>query len=533
MTDGSTLPSWVVGRDGQLTSFDEDRLSRALFAAGVRTGQSDPLLARELTDAALHFLADERVAEPLPVDELVELVGKVIRELGQPALARAFQQNVGSRDLPAGSGPGLAPDFAADRPGAREVLRRAAASALTEFTHREILTPDLRAAEREGLLAFFDLATPLELAAVVVPTIGTNVTALLEAARDRAGLYVAFDSPYHVLPDAAAAVAWVRDLSTAIRTVGLHAIVNLNAAEPPPTETQRGGPLFSSVVDTDTRRPAEIADVMIDALMATSPADCRVDWHVCEQDFRPANRSRLLRIARYALDGASIAFVCDHPRRPVDLAEGLDRRHPAVLGVVGVGLPRLIEVVTNGGTVLPDADVLAAKLGSLARLALSAGIARREFLRQRARPAVVGEFLLDRARLVVVPVGLTRAVDLLRELDPAAKNEVVSRQLLLGLNAALTSAKYRLAAVIDRPQFALTRPEPADVAANSNPRDQVRFAAEMHAAVGTGTADICLPDRSTPEEVADLIAGAWKQSGFVRLRFVRATRAPRQLTAGW
>ena len=52
------------------------------------------------------------------------------------------------------------------------------------------------------------------------------------------------------------------------------------------------------------------------------------------------------------------------------------------------------------------------KLGSLARMALSAAVQKRDFLRRHCedRPALTSGFLLDRARLVVVPIGLESCV---------------------------------------------------------------------------------------------------------------------------
>src|SRR5207237_6621554 len=123
-----------------------------------------------------------------------------------------------------------------------------------------------------------------------------------------------------------------------------------------------------------------------------------------ENDFQPARRGRLLRLARRVLDGARLAFVPDRPTRPIALAEGLDRRHPAVLAVVGVGLVGLLNIVRHADGAVPDPPAVLAKMGTLARLALSSGRTRREFLRRHADPVVAREFLLDRARLVVVPV---------------------------------------------------------------------------------------------------------------------------------
>src|SRR5712691_466309 len=85
-------PAWVYKRDGRLVPFDADRISRALFAAGESLGQPDAFACRELTDSILHFLHAE-ASETIPsTAQIAELVVKVVRELGQPALAKAFAE---------------------------------------------------------------------------------------------------------------------------------------------------------------------------------------------------------------------------------------------------------------------------------------------------------------------------------------------------------------------------------------------------------------------------------------------------------
>ena len=90
------------------------------------------------------------------------------------------------------------------------------------------------------------------------------------------------------------------------------------------------------------------------------------------------------------------------------LAEGVDRRHPARLLTVGVHLPRLAEQPGVDG----DPARFLKKLGSLARLALSAAVQKREFLRRRdaRRPLFTERFSARPARLVVAPVGLDAVV---------------------------------------------------------------------------------------------------------------------------
>src|SRR5215468_5749353 len=82
--------AWVHKRDGRLVPFDADRISRALFAAGESLGRPDAFASRELTDSILHFLHAEASGAVPSTAQIAELVVKVVRELGQPALAKAF-----------------------------------------------------------------------------------------------------------------------------------------------------------------------------------------------------------------------------------------------------------------------------------------------------------------------------------------------------------------------------------------------------------------------------------------------------------
>src|SRR5262249_24052460 len=104
--------------------------------------------------------------------------------------------------------------------------------------------------------------------------------------------------------------------------------------------------------------------------------------------------------------------------RPLFLAEGVQRRHPAVLLSVGLHLPRLAALVTDepaGAKPGGPSERLLGRLKSLARLALSAGLQKREVLRRhtRASPALARAFLHERARLLVSPIGLDAAVQAL------------------------------------------------------------------------------------------------------------------------
>ena len=83
-------PAWVSKRDGRLVPFDADRISRALFAASEAIGSPNAFLARELADGVVHFVAMDSEGVTPTTARIAEVVEQVVRELGQPELARAF-----------------------------------------------------------------------------------------------------------------------------------------------------------------------------------------------------------------------------------------------------------------------------------------------------------------------------------------------------------------------------------------------------------------------------------------------------------
>ena len=110
MGDASAPPAWVRKRDGRLEPFDADKISRALFAASESLGRPDAFLARELTDGVVHFLGAETDSGATSTNQVAELVAKVVRELGQPALsawyaAHGVRRERGPRPAPATAQP--------------------------------------------------------------------------------------------------------------------------------------------------------------------------------------------------------------------------------------------------------------------------------------------------------------------------------------------------------------------------------------------------------------------------------------------
>src|SRR5262249_46040871 len=129
----------------------------------------------------------------------------------------------------------------------------------------------------------------------------------------------------------------------------------------------------------------------------------RLFYHLSTADLDSESDASLLSLVRSIERGLSTTFVFDRPRMPLQVCEGVDRASPAALIAIGLGLPRLLDQLGSRR----DAETFIGKLGSLARLALNAAAQKRDFLKkQNSSPEFHRGFLIDRARTVIVPVGL-------------------------------------------------------------------------------------------------------------------------------
>jgi hypothetical protein len=570
MTEPSAplLPAWVHKRDGRQAPFEADKISRALFAASETLGRPDAFLARELTDGVVHFLTLEVNGVAPSTEQIAETVVKTVRELGQPALAQAFAAGAERKSAKREAS---APEVVLRFPAGAELPEMVRGCARA-YTLQEVYARDLAAAQDEGLLTLTGLETPLELAGCAVERPGEGGwTEALVNARAVAGAVVAVEGLEYSLdstaPADAAADRLARELHLGSRAAGLGVVVNLNIARPPTwADDLAEGPLFvAQRRPVDAHRLAWLGDALLLALHrkasganetragrrvsevsegacelrelapALSASAIRVDWHLSKRDFQDDARDRLMQAAQQAAQ-ASMAFVFDRPRMPVALAEGMDRRHPAVLLSVGLHLARLLD---QPG-VRSDPPLFLQKVGSLARLALSAGVQKRDFLRRSAvgRPGLTRGFLLDRARLVVVPVGLEEVVRaltgaslceangldlgrrILERLQQVTKAEGLSRRLHVQLDSPLGEG----------PPFA----ESAGLSATSATapvKNQLRAAGALHAVAASGTAWVRTPGETTPpaEQIADWLKWTWQQTDIVRLRWAFSSAAARQL----
>lgn len=535
----NAAPEWVYKRDGRLVPFESDKISRALFAAGESLGQADAFTARELTDGVLHFLGPEADGALLTTAQIAELVIKVVRELGHPGLAQAFaefaqrqpqgpQAKVDRRRLSLEM-----PDLSLIAPATLEPmtrLRRAGGACLKAYALEEVFSRDLAAAHRDGLLVLGGLEAPFELAGWLLgaPT-GHRIVEAVEQARALAGEYLAIDGPEYVLctphnrpggegaASANGADEYARELGIGLRTTGLRAIVNLNGASPPFWAGDLAdGPLFAQQRQpTSQEMRGGMAERLLTRLLDVN--ELRIDWHLDEHDLADASEERLRRLARLAMEHEALTFVFDRPRRASALAEGIDRQHPAVLMTAGLNLARLQEQLGQRSTPAGNpAEVFLQKLGSLARLALSAGVQKRAFLRRHERnwPA----FLLDRARLVVTPLGLETVV---RRLPSDGLGERIVERLHEVLDH--DGRACHLDVCLDT--------LPVEVAAVPGTRPQ----AALQSASNQRTISVSLPEGRWPalDEVVDWLRWTGRQSEIARLRFVRGAEARTQTLAPW
>ena len=294
-------------------------------------------------------------------------------------------------------------------------------------------------------------------------------------------------------------------------------------------ESADAGPLFAEAVRPDDAGHIEgHRDALLEpAFRQPAPAELRWDWHLTARDFADEpRRQRLLRLARAALAGAPIRFVCDRPRRAVALAEGLDRRQPALLQWVTLHLPALLQ-----RTPAREPELFLTKLLSLARLGASAGVQKRDFIRRHGRPERPA-FLLDQAHVGLHLAGVAEVVRVLFS-EPVWSDRAVA--FLQHLRRHLQETLDREAKSLYVPCVVDDLPEPAPADGGVPWKARLRLAGRLHAGTGRGTVDLPLAGEPSPEpaELVDLLHYAWKHTSVSRIRTVRLPERQTQLTVGW
>ncbi len=476
-----SAPTWVRTPDGGLEPFDADRIARRLFAAGMR----DALACRELTDAVVHFLAAECEGTPTTA-EVAEAVARTVRELGQPALARAYEER---------------------RPAAADT---------------GVYSADVRAAHEAGLIGLMADESPDHLQAVVLADPDGREDGLARAirrAREAAWDAVAIDGLEYA--------RGANDLSITLHETGLRGLMNVNVA-PPPWADFNLGPLFASADPEAYRERAVncVANLMtahygrgLDVRWHLGPSDLGWDGGleaVCEHILREPSDPTVAGLDGWYPSGdASISIVFDRPRRPVALGGGLSQReHPAVLTCAALNLVALAD---QPG-LLADVDRYVHLLGSLARLALSAAVQKREHLRRQNRPAITGGFLLDRARFVAEAQGLDEVVK--RFTGWSLANGGPSLDLGKRIVQRLVDVLRQEGRALQLETFlgGLTPDAPG-----ASIRSQMQAAGALHAIAEGGTLRLHLVTEAvhTAASLAEELRRAWRETAVGRVEVVR------------
>ena len=531
---------WVRKRDGRVVPFDADRICGAIFLAGEAIGKPDAFLARELTDSVIHFLAAETGGGTPETEQIAELVVKVVRELGQPALAKSFAEGrqsksgrtvdckkdatdaIRDRDTVVGPTLGQISEWVTAGRSSPEMNRQVLSKCWEHYSRREVYTRDLVSLHDNGLLHLGGLDAPFQIEASVVdltPGRGLELDPAFFDATDHISRLIAIDNPEYFLaaggrtPDEAR--VWLRSMMARLAALRLHGVVNLNSLSRPASVVDLAtGPLFDahqpafSAADLQLLRRT-ILDEAFEAAR-TGLLIC-VDWHLNESDFEDAGNEALSSVCQRVTGGAGIAFVFDRPRHTVSLCASLDRKHASVLLTVGLNLVRLLDQCS-----LPtDKTQFLHKLESLVRLSISAARQKREFLRRNSkyRQVLSRGFSLERARLVVVPDGLSEVVRLVtgRDIFSAGEGSDFARAVLGRMREILTVEGQ--SCVLETCVVPLTGP-PGSQSGDSGgeefiaARSLLRFAGLIQSAAGAGTFE--------PRSDGPFTAGATELMGYLR-----------------
>lgn len=506
--DCERLPEFVCLPDGKSEPFEPERIMRSLFAATERLGVPNAFLAQELAEGVLHFLSANSLGPAISVEQLADEIAKVVRELAHPEIAHAFENRQPRQEIVRASAPW--PAWFDPMDSSVEMVRAAAAGPLEEFSLNHVYPPDLVSAHKEGLIRLTDLMTPMELAGVANEIPPRDILNAVSTGRQRAGGFLAIDGPEYDLAaedggSSEVAEKFAIELFRVSVICGIRPILNLNVPTPP-RSAEGSGPLFDGRTPYDPSRRRQIASQLAER---ASGYGLTVWWHLAADSLDAVQLHQIISLAQ---EGQIIEFVIDRPGQPVNLGPGLDRQTPAMLLVVGVNLARLVEIM--GGPPV-DPAVFLAKVASLARFAKTAGHAKQDFLRKYGRPGMRDGFLLERARLVLVPLGLAVAA---RATDRPPSE--FAREIVKNLRFAAENDRPRQLPI--RIDAALNLPGWDPVGEPGMPyRQQVRAASPAHVAAGGGRLVFLPPpigfDAAEALEAIQLTV----QTGICRFSFAR------------
>lgn len=484
--EASKTPEWVRLKDGSQMPFDADRICRSLFAATESLAAPNAFLARELTDAVTHFLAQD-LCDAVPTTvHIAEQIEKVVRELGHPALARRFTE-LQSEFSAVRTEPTVA-IRASDSPS--DVVRRS----LEAYSLSVVFSRDLHAAVEEGLLQVSGLSSPDTLPCFVVDAriLGGDAWWQHWDEWKSCGAAWVVDSPEWLsilTADRSPIIRLCERIIALPRAAGHPVELHLNVAEPPSwIRTQGIGPLFADSDDPSNHSLRfGLQDMLLDQCLSMRDADVPgLAWHINGESWRDeSQRSRLKTVVRHAMQGKAVRFVFDRPQSDITLAEGMERKHSGVLFEVAINLAafaRRSEINQDGVTLLR-------KLPSLARMAVSAAVQKRNYLRNLPESAPLKRgFLIERATCVVALAGLDDAVQSITgtSLSNSQLSLEFSRQIVQVLHTTLEhqSLANNLELRLDGHLPAPTR--------DATPRRQIEIASPLHACAGAGTMTLIL-----------------------------------------
>jgi len=481
------LPLWVRCRDGSHVPFDADRICQALFAAAESLGSANPFLIRELTDAVLHFLAQETWDGIPHTADIAEHVVKIVREVGQPQLAKRYGE--AQRQRATLAEPNVRKLSVRHDPDPQAFVREC----LRAYALDSIYSRDVSAAIRERLVQIDDFDTPATLSSLLVKSprlVESPWWLALDDWRTCGGGPWTIESPEWLCchPMHPAMTPHVCERLLSLPTLADRAIeLHLNTAEPPPwSHANEGSPLFASGEDEAAQQErANFLDGLLERWKALDVANLpTLAWHVHERTFRDETQRRHLQtLVRLASVGKPIRFIFDRPRKPILFSEGLDRRTPGVLLEIGLDLPafaKRTDIANDGPTMLK-------KLPSLARIAVSAANQKRQALRTLPESSPLKQrFLIERATSVVTPNGIDTVVQAIT--GASLFHSPLSLQFALDLIGVLRSTLQQAGRTAN---LDLRLECPAQSRSElDDPSKQLEIEGQLHASAGAGIATL-------------------------------------------
>ena len=527
------LPLFVRRRDGSPVPFDADCICQSLYEAGSSLGDANTFLARELTDIVVHFLAREDWPNVPTTVQIVEFVEKIVREAGQPGLARTYgdlQRDTECVTLRADVPLSVARSNRGDQ---------LIANCFTAFGKDTIFSRDVSAALEDGMIRVLSPVAPAALTSLVLDTrqfAELPWWAEFTNWRDGGGACWIVDGPEWLCTGQMnpAFTSHLCERLLALPTFADRAIeLHLNISEPPAWASPfPARPLFNSDDEVNAADRGRFLDSLLERWKALDATHApTIAWHLDRAAFDDdLRRRRLIALLRQALHGRAVRFVFDRPDIAVALSEGLDRKTPGSIIDVAIDLTALIRTPHKR----VDAAMFLQKLPSLARLAVSVVRQKQAYLKKHAKNTLLtSAFTIDRAVGVIAPLGLDHVVHALTgerlarsplSLDFA---ERILRTLRTTLDAAARTANVELR-INSPPALAGSDLSAAD---ETLPIDQqLTIAGKLHAAAGGGTATLLLEADREPDwdALARHLAAAWDTTDVRRITLRRAVKDVRQ-----